>query len=189
MKIILGSSSRFRKRVLKDAGYVFEVMAPDIDEKSIRSEDYHELPLLIAREKMNALKEKVDDPSIIITSDQIVVCDGELREKAVSEEQVFSFFEKYNSGFPAETITAVVVFNTANNKSAEGIDVAKIYFDPVPEEDIRRYIDSGEALFSAGAFDHENENLSPYVKKIEGSSDSISGMPLGLFRRLLEEVG
>ena len=39
MKIILGSNSKSRRKVLTDMGYDFEVVAPNIDEKAIRHPD------------------------------------------------------------------------------------------------------------------------------------------------------
>jgi hypothetical protein len=39
MHIILGSSSRFRQQVLREAGVPFMVMTADIDEKAIRHPD------------------------------------------------------------------------------------------------------------------------------------------------------
>lgn len=59
MKLILGSKSIGRKRVLEKWGYEFEVMASDIDEKAIRCENYDILPLLIARGKTQALLPKL----------------------------------------------------------------------------------------------------------------------------------
>jgi septum formation protein len=55
MKIILGSSSPWRKEVLKSMGFDFKVLSPDIDEKAIRDVDPTQLTLQIARAKTEAL--------------------------------------------------------------------------------------------------------------------------------------
>lgn len=51
MKIILGSQSRSRRKVLEKLGYEFEVMPADIDEKAIRFDDPTKLTLVLARAK------------------------------------------------------------------------------------------------------------------------------------------
>ncbi|MBI2409924.1 Maf family protein [Candidatus Kaiserbacteria bacterium] len=102
MKIILGSSSKYRKRVLEENGYKFGIMIPDIDEKKIRTEDPYELPLMIAEAKAAALIPKIPDPALLITSDQIVVCDRQVYEKPQTEEEARSFLQKYSSGYPRQ---------------------------------------------------------------------------------------
>ncbi len=47
-KLILGSASPFKKKLLEDAGFVFDVKTADIDEKQIRHEDFKELVLRLA---------------------------------------------------------------------------------------------------------------------------------------------
>lgn len=59
MRVILGSSSPWRKEVLKILGYEFDCMSPDIDEKSIRDSDPHKLTLKIAHAKADALLPQV----------------------------------------------------------------------------------------------------------------------------------
>ena len=39
MRLILGSASKFKQEELRNAGYDFEVLAADIDEKAIRHDD------------------------------------------------------------------------------------------------------------------------------------------------------
>ena len=43
LKIVLGSSSIFRRQIMEGFGYEFTVISPDIDEKAIRDENPDEL--------------------------------------------------------------------------------------------------------------------------------------------------
>ncbi|KAF5204113.1 Maf-like protein [Thalictrum thalictroides] len=54
-KIILGSSSKARKDILKEMGYEFKIMTADIDEKGIRMEKPEELVMALAEAKANAI--------------------------------------------------------------------------------------------------------------------------------------
>lgn len=187
MKIILGSKSAGRRQVLEKAGYKFEVMTADIDEKATRSDDYEKLPLILAHAKADALLEKIKEPAILITSDQVVVCNGELREKPETEEEARRFLESY-AMYPAQTNTAVVVTNTVTGKRAEGVDIAKAYFKPIPEAVIDKLIEEGKVMHAAGGYIIEDPLCKPYVERIEGERDSITGLPLKLTEKLMEEV-
>lgn len=186
MKIILGSSSKTRKKVLQNAGYDFEVMVPDIDEKAIRSDDFEELPLLVARAKITALLPKIKEPAIVICSDTVVVCNGELREKPESKEEALKFLKSYEQ-YPAQTITAVVVANTATGKQAEGVDITKVYFKKFPQEVLDKII-AEEELPYAGAFAVNDPVFEEHIKKIEGSKNGAAGLPMKLTKELMEEV-
>ena len=188
MKIILGSSSKYRRAVLEKNGYTFEVMSPDIDEKAIRTDDYYQLPLLLARAKGEALIPRVSEPSLVITSDQVVVCNGNLHEKPANPEEAKLFLERYGQGHPAETVSAVVVTNTANGKKAEGVDIAKTFYNFVPAEAIAEFIKNGDPYTKAGGFAIQSPILQPYMNRIEGTEDSIMGMPLKLLEELFTKV-
>ena len=188
MKIILGSSSKYRKSVLEKAGYQFETMSPDIDEKAIRTKDYYQLPLLIARAKAAALTSRVSEPAILIASDQVVVCNNDLHEKPSSVEEARSFLQKYNAGHPPETVSAVVVVNTRTGKRAEGVDIAKCFFKPMPAEVMETFIKEGDPFSKAGGFSIQSDIMGPYLEKMEGTIDSVMGMPLALLEKLIKEV-
>lgn len=188
MKIILGSSSKYRGTALKNNGYEFEVMNPDIDEKSIRTDDYYQLPLAIAKAKAFALFPHISEPALLITGDQVIVCNKELHEKPESEKEAKYFLKKYSDGHCAETVSALVVINTKNGKQAEGIDIGKICFKPIPNKVIEDYLKNGNPYARAGGFAIESPILKPYLETVEGTMESMMGMPITLLKKLIKEV-
>jgi septum formation protein len=187
MKIILGSQSPQRQNLLHEAGFTFEIMTADIDEKSIRSDDFKKLPLLIAHAKSDALATVIEKPAILITSDTVVICNGELREKPESEEQAFTFLKTY-SHYPAEIYSAVVAINTVTHKKAEGLDKALVYFRNIPDDVIQKLIKKERVLNAAGGFTIEDPLLIPYVGRIVGNKDTILGLPVTLTQKLINDV-
>ncbi len=187
MKIILGSQSIGRKEVLEKAGYTFEIRVADIDEKAIRSDNHEELPLLIARAKADKLLTIIHEPAILITSEQVVVYNKELREKPESEHQAGEYLRSYGID-PVQTNTAVVVVNTATGKRVEGVDIARVYFKPIPQAVIDELIKERKVMHAAGGFIIEHPLLKPYVERIEGDPDSVTGLPLKLVEELMEKV-
>ncbi len=187
MKIILGSQSKGRKRILEEMGYQFEVMAANIDEKAIRSGNPYELTLLLARAKAEKILSKIKEPAVIIASDQVGLCNGKILEKPENEARIREYFGDY-AKYPAETITAVVVVNTGTGKRAEGIDVAKVTFKLIPEKIIDEVIKKGEIFYCSGAFSIEDPLLKKYIEKIEGERESVMGLPRKLTEKLIKKV-
>ncbi|GMN35563.1 hypothetical protein TIFTF001_005374 [Ficus carica] len=77
-KIILGSSSKARRKILAEMGYDFTIMTADIDEKGIRKEKPEELVMALAEAKADAILSKLrtfddqkkdDEPTILIAAD------------------------------------------------------------------------------------------------------------------------
>ncbi|CAN5236271.1 Maf family nucleotide pyrophosphatase [soil metagenome] len=200
MNIILGSQSPGRAKVLKEAGYDFSVMHSSIDEKAIRSANFEELPLLIARAKAEALLSLITeqsipiptlishDNSILITADLVVVCDGELREKPTSRREAECFLKSYSNNV-ARTISAVVVTNTLTGERREGVDIATVYFKEIPNSVIEAMLAKGEVMHGAGALIVEDPLIEAYVERIEGDMDSVIGLPMRLVKEYLSFYG
>jgi len=191
MKIILGSSSAGRKLIMKELseefGFTFEVMSPDIDEKSIRHDNPSDLVMAIANAKADALVSKIKEPAILICSDQVVLYDNNIREKPIDEKEAKEFLQSYENIHP-ETIGAVVVVNTENSKRAGAIQMSKIHFKTLPNEIIDGHINSGLALSGAGGFLIHDPILKNYIDYVEGGFDSATGLSKELVKKLVAEV-
>jgi septum formation protein len=187
MRIVLGSKSRGRREVLESLGYELEILSADIDEKAIRHEDPEALTLLLAHAKADALLPRIHHEAILITSDQVVVCNGTILEKPENEAQAREYLHRYAT-FPAQTVTAVVVTNTATGRRAEGIDVARVVFREIPNDVIDGFLRSADVFRHAGGFSIEDPLLKDYIARIEGEPESVKGLPKALTKRLLQEV-
>lgn len=96
-RLILGSSSKFRARILTDFGYEFTVLKPSINEKIIGGSredpnaDPSSIALAVAHAKADALLVKLQGTTntILITLDQVVSHNGHVREKPVDANVCF----------------------------------------------------------------------------------------------------
>ncbi|XP_023728213.1 uncharacterized protein LOC111875911 isoform X2 [Lactuca sativa] len=195
-RIILGSSSIARRKILAEMGYEFALMSADIDEKSIRTEKPEELVMALAKAKADAIVSKLqtsDDqkkdviPSILIASDTVVVYDGTIREKPSSEEEARQFIKDY-SGKHAATLSSVFVTNLKTGFTKVDCDKAEIYFHDIPDDVVEKLIEEGLVLRVAGALIIEHPLVAPYVKNLIGTSDSVMGLPKALTEKLLKEA-
>lgn len=189
MKIILGSQSENRKKVLNDAGYAFSVLVSDFDEKAIRRDDYYELPLLLSKAKAQALLPRITEPALLITADQVILWNGELREKPRDLAEARRYLETFSgSEFPAECVNGITVTNTATGKSATAREISKIYFEIIPQETIEAFLKQGIVYQYAGGFTPQSPLIAPYLR-IEGTFESVLGLPLDTLEKLLQAVG
>lgn len=184
MKIILGSKSVWRKEILTQMGYKFTIMDPDIDEKSIRYKDPKKLVLSLAYAKASALLPRIKNSAILITSDQVVLCNNKILEKPRDKNEAKKFLRLY-AKYPAKTVTAVVTTNTDTKKQYAGVDLATVWFSPIPEDIIKKIVTKETTLTCAGGFSIDSPLLKNYVLKIKGTKDSISGLPIKLTERLI----
>lgn len=188
--IILGSTSANRRQILTSYGWTFTTMSPDIDEKAIRFDDPMKLPLEIARGKALALIDRItetDTAKILITADQICLFDSFVREKPSDSNEAYSYLSSYSNN-KVSTVSAIVVTHFPSMRQVAEIDVATVHWGTISDEVITRVLDRGAVYSSAGGFCIEDEDLKGLVKEIEGTIDSIQGLPMDTVVRCITEV-
>ncbi|XP_021972915.1 7-methyl-GTP pyrophosphatase isoform X2 [Helianthus annuus] len=180
-KIILGSSSMARRKILQEMGFDFTVMAADIDEMSIRREKPEDLVLALAEAKADAIvsrlgiqghKEENAHPTLLLTADTVVVYEGMIREKPSSKEEARHFVKGYSGGC-AVVVGSVVVTNLSTGSRKQGWDKSEI--------------DDGVTLNVAGGLMLEHPLTAPFVDTVIGTPDGVMGLSKSLTQKLLEE--
>lgn len=183
------------------ARYTFSVVSPKIDEKAIRHDDPSVLVQLLSVAKAKAVAAQLSQPALVITCDQVIVCDGKTREKPADEAEARSYLQSYAS-YPAECICGVTVracalvvvcvsfvwqvTNTATGAQATGVDRAVQHFLPVPDHEIDRLIADGTIFYCAGGF--AVELMEGVLGAREGELETVIGLPRALTERLIKQV-
>jgi|JI6StandDraft_1071083.scaffolds.fasta_scaffold01262_15 septum formation protein len=183
MKIILGSGSKYKKEELAKAGFEFETMSADIDEKAIRHEDLYQLPLILAHAKADALLLSISEPACLITADSVVVCNGQLFEKPTSIEELKEWTKLYEHN-PSHVATGIVVVNTKTGKRLGAVDVSNVVWGMFDEAKLEDIIATTNVLECAG-FNQEMVNAFAVE---HDPFDRLRGMPIDLVKKLLDEV-
>lgn len=189
-EVVLGSSSIWRKEILQHMGYAFTTLHADIDERAFgdrRNGDAQELTRIVARAKQEALLPKIKRPSILITSDQVVVCQGIIREKPSHKRQMRAWLQSYRD-FPADCVTTVCAFNTLTQRGASVIDQARIWMHKLTDSVIEQLVGETTLFSCAGAIAVGYPMFDKYVKDIEGAEDSVKGLPANLTEVLIESL-
>ncbi|KAK3149495.1 hypothetical protein QOZ80_3AG0218200 [Eleusine coracana subsp. coracana] len=193
-KVILGSSSLARREILADMGYEFAVMTADIDEKAIRRETPEELVKALAEAKAEAIKQKLhgdcardrDRPTLLVTSDQVVVSKGMIRERPRNTEEAREFIRGYSDD-RAFAVNYVLVTNLSTGATKGGWDIPEIKFQHIPDEFIDKVIKEVDMTCVAGGLRLTHQSVSPFVKELVGTTDSIRGLPRKLTEKLIRE--
>ncbi|XP_050939160.1 uncharacterized protein LOC103503944 isoform X5 [Cucumis melo] len=192
-KIILGSSSVARRKILSEMGYEFTIMSADIDEKAIRKEKPEELVVALAEAKADAIisnlqnidtHEKEAEQTVLIAADTVVIYEGVIREKPASKEEARQFLK----GGHAATLGSVLVTNLKTGFRKGEWDRVEIFFNEIPDEVIDKLVEEGTVLYVAGGLIIEHPLILPYVKEVVGTTDSVMGLPKALTEKLLKEA-
>lgn len=194
LKIILGSSSIWRNRILQRIRdrhfpeFGFEVVVPDVDEKTFRSDDFWELTATLAARKLAAVRESVSGPALIVTSDQVVVCAGRLHEKPRDAAEARGFFISYRCTLAVGALAAVSVYNTETGRVACGHQEALVWFQEgaLTDEAITELVADRTTLSCAGgiALGH-GDFQERFVQSIEGERTCVMGLPEELTTELI----
>ena len=147
VQLILGSTSANRRLILEHIGWKHELMAPDIDEKSIRTEDNLDLPVTIAIAKAAAVMNKLllaqhPNRCLIITSDQVTIFQDCVREKPESREEAVKFLSTYSCN-SLRTVCGVVVTEYPSGIQRQGSDIATVVWGSIHDDVVQRVVDKG----------------------------------------------
>ena len=187
MKIILGSASEPRQKILREMGHDFEVMKSEFDEKTVRETNPERLVLKLALAKADSLKHKINEDAILITCDTVMVCQGKILEKPSTLREARAFIQGY-SGNSASAIASVAVTNIHSGLQIADVEMATIYFKIIPPHIIDELVNLDYTLFCSGAIRIEDPIWQPYVDRIEGDIKTIMGLPPQLTRDLIDRA-
>jgi len=120
----------------------------------------------------------------VLAADTTVVCDGRIIGKPADREDAFHIL-KALSGRKHEVITGVAV--AAPDRLEQAVSVSSVWFRHLADDEIRRYVATGEPLDKAGAYAIQGL-ASRFIPRIDGSYANVVGLPvtavLGLAARL-----
>lgn len=193
MKLILASSSQRRRELLTMCGYDYEIEVSRADESILEPDPERFVMKLAERKAMEVFdrlgaREASDDcaePIAVLGSDTIVYYNGGIIGKPKDREDAFRILSML-SGKTHEVYTGVAVV-TEKGCLAE-CDTTRVTFEELSDEEIEKYVASGEPLDKAGAYGIQGP-FGMFVKKVEGNYFTVIGLPLPTAYRLLKSVG
>lgn len=174
-KLILASKSPRRQSLLKGLDVEFEIRLKEIDEDYPESLEPEKVPEFLAELKAEAFLDDLKENEIIITSDTIVIQDGEILEKPKNRDEAIYMIASL-SGETHTVITGVCI--QSKNQKELFSDHTRVTFGRLDKEEITYYIDKYKPYDKAGSYGAQEWIGYVAIDKLEGSYFNVMGFPL-----------
>jgi len=185
--LVLGSTSPFRKTILEKLNLPFECAKPNIDETALLNETPQALVERLAIEKAQAVANEFPN-ALIIGSDQVAVCDGEILGKPHNFDNGVKQLTKF-SNKAVTFYTGLCVLDSENNSVKSLIEPFNVHFNPLTQTEIESYLHAEQPYNCAGSFKSEGLGICLF-KKLEGDDpNTLIGLPLIKLVSLLKAQG
>lgn len=189
MRVILASKSPRRKELLEQIGLSFEVLVSDSDENldiDIPEEFVKELSRIKSKAVMD-LMDGIDENTLIIGADTIVVYDGKILGKPKDEEDAFCML-KMLSDNEHEVITGVTLLSKKNGKIDMDtfFEKTKVFTYKMSDSEIKEYIATKEPMDKAGSYGIQGIG-GKFIKKIDGDYNNVVGLPVSRIYQKIKE--
>ena len=131
---------------------------------------------------IESYKPLLDNNTIAITADTVVILDDKIIGKPKSYEEAFSMIRSL-SGRVHEVITAVCIFS--REKESCFYSSTEVHFSKITDEEIKYYIDKYKPFDKAGSYGVQEWIGYIGIEKIVGSYFNVMGLPV---KRLYDEL-
>lgn len=194
-QVLLASASASRYRLLIDGGITPLVQVSAVDEDAIAAQLGRNAPanlveqLAIAKGKAVAsdITVTADRNLLIIAADSMLEFDGEVYGKPLTQINAKARW-KAMRGKSGYLHSGHWICDLVTGQELTGVAGAHIHFSDVSDEEIDRYVASGEPLNVAGGFTHEGRSAA-FIDSIDGDVAAVAGMSMRLIRKLTAQMG
>ena len=187
MKLILASTSPYRKALLERLQLTFSCDSPDIDESPLEGESVDNMVVRLAKLKAEAVAEKHPD-SLIIGSDQSAVLEGRILSKSGNFENAVRQLQKA-SGRRIVFQSGLCLLNTRSGHAQTACVPYTVVFKQLSTDMIEQYLHKEQPYNCAGSFKSEGLGIALF-EKFEGEDpNALIGLPLIKLIEMLENEG
>jgi septum formation protein len=186
-RLILASSSPFRKELLERLHIDFECISPEIDESSLENEQPGAYVQRLAIEKATEISGTHKD-CLIIASDQCCVNNNIILGKPKNRDNAIEQLSAA-SGKSIEFLTGVSIQHPESGWHREWMDTFTVEFRQLSLAEIERYLDIEQPFNCAGSFKSEKLGISLCQSMRGDDPTALIGLPLIRVAQCLREFG
>jgi len=189
LKIILATTSPYRKEIFSYLGIPFKVEGSNIDESQVERNSPAYLVKQLSKLKAEAVA-KNHSGTIVIGMDSIAYFNNKILEKPKSREEELQRLKSL-SGNQHQFYTGIHMINTASTKTLSRVVKTEVFMRELSEKEINRYLDEDPNFNTyALGYDPVKHCSASFVKKIEGSYyNFLGGIPIEAIVEMLREIG
>jgi len=185
-RLILASTSIYRRELLERLRLPFETARPEVDENPRPGESPIALAERLAIAKAGAIAER-EPAAFVIGSDQVAELDGRSLGKPGTRDGALAQLGAM-SGRAVHFRTAVCVRH-GEHAPRLAIDTTTVRFRSLSFAEIERYVDAEQPLDCAGSFKSEGLGITLFDAIETIDPTALIGLPLIATARLLREAG
>lgn len=176
MKLILASTSPYRKLLLERLALPFDCVAPGVDEDAFKTKGLTpaQLAQTLAKEKAQAVAQRFPD-ALVIGGDQLAEVEGTILGKPGNEAHALSQLQSMQ-GKTHQLLTAVHLIGP-------GIDtphlaVTKLHMRRLSEAELLSYLRLDRPYDCAGSYKIEERGIKLFSQIETDDMNTIMGLPL-----------
>lgn len=190
-RLVLASSSAYRRELLSRLRLPFEAMAPDIDESPLPGETPPATALRLARSKARAVAARAPG-ALVIGSDQVATLDGEQIGKPGGHANALAQLRKMR-GREVVFHTALCLWDgrAADPEAAAQLEDVQVVvaFRDLPDAELDAYLRIEQPYDCAGSAKNEGLGIA-ILERIESTDPSaLTGLPLIALTTMLRRAG
>ncbi|KKW69244.1 septum formation inhibitor Maf [Lampropedia cohaerens] len=186
-RLILGSTSRYRRQLLARLGLPFEAIAPDVDETPQPQEAPAALAQRLALAKAQEVAARYPD-AVVIGSDQVADLAGQPLGKPGSHVRAVAQLRQMR-GQTVVFHTAVALVWQARGLALQDIAQVRTRFRALDDAEIERYLLAEQPYDCAGSAKSEGLGISLLDAIDNDDPTALIGLPLIRTCRLLRQAG
>jgi septum formation protein len=188
LHFVLASQSPRRKKILEDAGFIFETLSSNSSESFDENLTLEENLREIVKDKILSVLPKLSQRKharfLILAADTVVVCGKKILGKPKAREDAARTI-RLLAGKMHRVMTAFALFHMDKGLVVTQIVTTHVRFRKISEAEIRSYIDSGEPFDKAGSYGIQDSGGS-FVNLVRGDLQNVIGLPLFAVKRELK---
>jgi septum formation protein len=190
-RLILGSSSRYRKELLARLHLPFEVIVPNIDETARPDEAPETTALRLAQEKAEAVAAHMPG-ALVIGSDQVATLDGAPLGKPGMHDNALRQLRQMR-GRCVIFHTALCLLDGRNRAAKQAVQIENVRtfvtFRDLPDQELDAYLRIEQPYDCAGSAKNEGLGIA-LIEKIESADPTaLTGLPLIVLTTMLRRAG
>jgi septum formation protein len=184
--LLLASKSPRRRELLLEAGFKFEIFAPQVAERLDVDLTLRELTALNAVRKAMAAA-RACPKMIVLAADTLVAIDNKILGKPNDLGEAVTMLERL-SGRVHDVCTSVFICHLANAKAASFSEISRVRFRRLTRAAIDHYLSRVDPFDKAGAYAAQGFGRE-IIEKIDGSYTNVVGLPIEKTVPALAEFG
>jgi septum formation protein len=186
-RLVLASTSVYRKSLLERLALEFAVASPQVDERPLAGEAAPETAARLATLKAQSVRAMHRD-ALIIGSDQVATSAGRVLGKpgdhATAARQLRSL-----SGKSADFHTAVALLDAASGRIQSAVVPCRVHFRQLDDARIENYLRREQPFDCAGSAKAEGLGIALIARIETDDPTALIGLPLIALSAMLERAG